>query len=60
MILITLRKVWGDLTHNKARTFLAVLSIAVGVLALGLAFGAGEPVARAERGPGQRARSVGL
>ncbi len=37
---IILRKVWGDLTHNKARTLLAVLSIGVGILALGLAFGA--------------------
>jgi ABC-type lipoprotein release transport system permease subunit len=35
-----LRKVWGDLARNKARTLLAVLSIAAGVFALGLAFGA--------------------
>lgn len=34
MMTIILRKVWGDLTHNKARTLLAVLSIAVGILAL--------------------------
>ena len=34
------RKVWRDLAHNKARTALAVLSIAVGVFALGLAVGA--------------------
>ena len=40
MTTIILRKVWGDLTHHKARSLLAVLSIAVGVLALGLAFGA--------------------
>jgi hypothetical protein len=40
MMTIILRKVWGNLTHNKARTLLAVLSIAVGILALGLAFGA--------------------
>lgn len=34
MTTIILRKVWGDLTHNKARSLLAVLSIAVGALAL--------------------------
>jgi putative ABC transport system permease protein len=33
-------KVWRDLAHNKARTTLATLSIAVGVFALGLTFGA--------------------
>jgi putative ABC transport system permease protein len=33
-------KVWRDLAHNKARTALAVLSIAVGVFALGCVFGA--------------------
>ena len=32
-------KVWRDLACNKARTLLAVLSTAVGVLALGLVFG---------------------
>jgi putative ABC transport system permease protein len=32
-------KVWRDLTHNKARTLLAVLSTSVGVFALGLTFG---------------------
>ena len=32
-------KVWRDLTHNPARTALAVLSIAAGVFALGLALG---------------------
>jgi putative ABC transport system permease protein len=32
-------KVWRDLTHNLPRTCLAVLSIAAGVFALGLAFG---------------------
>ena len=35
----TWRKVWRDLAHNKLRTFLAVLSTAVGVFALGLVFG---------------------
>jgi putative ABC transport system permease protein len=34
------RKVWRDLAHNKARTVLAVLSIAAGVFALGLTVGA--------------------
>jgi len=34
------RKVWRDLAHSKARTTLAVLSIASGVFALGLALGA--------------------
>ena len=33
------RKVWRDLTRNKARSILAVLSTAVGVFALGLVFG---------------------
>jgi putative ABC transport system permease protein len=33
-------KVWHDLAHNRARTLLAVLSTAVGVFTLGLAFGA--------------------
>ena len=33
-------KVWRDLAHNKARTALVVLSIAVGVFALGVVFGA--------------------
>jgi putative ABC transport system permease protein len=33
------RKVWRDLVHNKARTLLVVLSIAVGVFALGTIFG---------------------
>ncbi|MBN1976513.1 MAG: FtsX-like permease family protein [Anaerolineae bacterium] len=32
-------KVWRDLTRNKARTALVVLSTAVGVFALGLVFG---------------------
>jgi putative ABC transport system permease protein len=32
-------KVWRDLTRNKARTVLVVLSTAVGVFALGLVFG---------------------
>ena len=35
---IRLRKVWRDLWVNKARTFLVVLSIAVGVFALGMVF----------------------
>jgi putative ABC transport system permease protein len=34
------RKIWNDLAENKLRTFLASLSIAAGVLSLGLAFGA--------------------
>jgi putative ABC transport system permease protein len=32
-------KVWSDLWHNKVRTSLAVLSIAVGVFAIGAIFG---------------------
>ncbi|NLG49322.1 MAG: ABC transporter permease [Chloroflexi bacterium] len=32
-------KVWRDLTQNRTRTLLVVLSIAVGVFALGLVFG---------------------
>jgi putative ABC transport system permease protein len=32
-------KVWFDLWHNKTRTFLAVLSIAAGVFAMGAIFG---------------------
>lgn len=32
-------KVWHDLWHNKVRTLLAVLSIAVGVFAIGAIFG---------------------
>jgi putative ABC transport system permease protein len=32
-------KVWSDLWHNKARTTLAVLSIAVGVFSIGAIFG---------------------
>jgi putative ABC transport system permease protein len=39
MASIVWKKVWRDLAHNKARTALAVLSTAVGVLALGLVFG---------------------
>jgi putative ABC transport system permease protein len=34
------RKVWRDLVHNKARTILTVLSVAVGVFALGVIYGA--------------------
>ena len=33
------RKVWSDLWHHKARTLLAVISIAAGVFALGAIFG---------------------
>src|SRR5512143_2376754 len=33
---IAFRKVWRDLWNNKGRTLLVVLSIAVGVLALGM------------------------
>jgi putative ABC transport system permease protein len=36
---VTWNKVWRDLAHNKARTLLVVLSIAVGVFALGTIFG---------------------
>jgi putative ABC transport system permease protein len=32
-------KVWSDLWHNKIRTLLAILSIAVGVFAIGVIFG---------------------
>ena len=32
-------KVWFDLWHRKARTLLAVLSIAAGVFAIGAIFG---------------------
>jgi putative ABC transport system permease protein len=35
----TWRKVWRDLAHDKGRTALVVLSIAVGVFALGTIFG---------------------
>jgi putative ABC transport system permease protein len=35
-------KVWFDLWHNKTRTLLAVLSIAVGVFAVGAMFGMAE------------------
>jgi hypothetical protein len=40
MATLIFRKVLGDLARNKARTLLAVLSIAAGVFAVGLAFGA--------------------
>ena len=33
---IAFRKVWRDLWNNKGRTVLVVMSIAVGVLALGM------------------------
>ena len=39
MASIVWKKVWRDLAQNKARTALAVLSTAVGILALGLVFG---------------------
>ncbi len=35
-------KIWFDLWHNKTRTFLAVLSIAAGVFAVGSIFGMSE------------------
>ena len=38
------RKAWRDLAHNRLRTALVVLSIAVGVFALGLIFGAKEVI----------------
>ncbi|MFT5193492.1 MAG: putative ABC transport system permease protein [Cellvibrionaceae bacterium] len=34
------KKVWKDLTSNKSRTFLVVISIAVGVIAIGMVLGA--------------------
>ncbi|NIV28056.1 MAG: hypothetical protein GWN58_00695, partial [Anaerolineae bacterium] len=34
------RKVWRDLVDNKARTLMAVLSVGVGVFALGVIYGA--------------------
>jgi putative ABC transport system permease protein len=37
---VTWRKIWRDLMHNKARTALVVLSIAVGVFVLGVLLGA--------------------
>jgi putative ABC transport system permease protein len=37
---VTWHKIWRDLAHNKARTILVVLSVAVGVFALGVVFGA--------------------
>lgn len=36
---VTWRKTWADVSHNKVRTLLAVLSIAVGVFAVGTSFG---------------------
>ncbi len=33
------RKIWRDLWHNRLRTLLVMLSIAVGIFALGLVFG---------------------
>lgn len=36
---VTWFKIWRDLAHNKARTALVVLSIAVGVFAVGMVFG---------------------
>lgn len=33
-------KIWRDLVHNKVRTLLTVLSVAVGVFALGVIYGA--------------------
>jgi putative ABC transport system permease protein len=36
---VTWNKIWRDLAHNKARTLLVVLSIAVGVFALGTILG---------------------
>ena len=33
------QKVWFDLWHNKVRTILAIISIAVGVFAVGAIFG---------------------
>ena len=37
--LVIWNKIWFDLWHNKTRTLLAVLSIAVGVFAVGAMFG---------------------
>ncbi|TET54976.1 MAG: FtsX-like permease family protein [Anaerolineales bacterium] len=36
------RKVWRDLTHNKARTALVVLAMAIGIYSVGMAFGMSE------------------
>ena len=36
---VTRRKIWSDVSHNRVRTILAVLSIAVGVFAIGTSFG---------------------
>ena len=33
------KKVWRDLWRNKGRTFMVVISIAVGVMAVGMAVG---------------------
>ena len=38
------QKVWSDLWSNKVRTMLAVLSIAVGVFAVGAVFGMSDQV----------------
>lgn len=40
------RKIWRDMALNKGRTLLAVLSIAVGIFALGLIFGAYDVICR--------------
>jgi putative ABC transport system permease protein len=37
---VTWRKIWRELAHNRARTGLVVLSVAVGVLAVGVIVGA--------------------
>ncbi len=39
---ITLRKIWRDLSNNKARTILVILAMAIGINAVGIAFGMSE------------------
>ena len=43
-------KIWFDLWHNKTRTLLTVLSIAVGVFAMGAIFGMSDMMS-SEHGP---------
>ena len=48
-------KVWFDLWSNKIRTMLAVLSIAVGVFAIGAVFGmVDQLLSGMDRGPPSR------
>ena len=43
---VALRKVWRDLWNNKGRTLLVVLSIAVGVLAVGMILSSNRIISR--------------